>query len=224
MNFDELDDALEAAFADDSDDDDDDDEDDDDAYDDDDDEEDDEGEDDEGEDEGEPKAAPPSSAAPSGKYVPPAQRAAAAAAAARASGKSESEAKAAAALEDARRRVRGLMNRMGESNVANIVGEIAGIARDVPRRAVGDACTAEILKALVDGPRASEQYAAALAAFVAGVSGELGPELAARFGERRIIATPLAPPGTPGRRPTSAPCSRACTRAGSTRVASCTGS
>ena len=75
------------------------------------------------------------------------------------------------------------MNRMGESNVANIAGEIAGIARgDVPERAVGDACTAEILKALVDGPRASEQYAAALAAFVAGVSGELGPELAARFG------------------------------------------
>lgn len=27
---------------------------------------------------------------------------------------------------------------------------------------------------LVDGPRASEQYAAALAAFVAGMSGELG--------------------------------------------------
>ena len=190
VNFDELDDALEAAFADDSDDDDDDDdddEDDDDAYEDDDDEEDDEGEEDEGEEESEPKADPTtSSAAPSGKYVPPAQRAAAAAATTRASGKSESEAKAAAALEDARRRVRGLMNRMGESNVANIAGEIAGIARDVPRRAVGDACTAEILKALVDGPRASEQYAAALAAFVAGVSGELGPELAARFGRETL--------------------------------------
>jgi len=186
VNFDELDDALEAAFADDSEDDDDEEEDDDDAYDDDAYGDDDEGEEDEGEEDDEPKAAPPSSTAPSGKYVPPAQRAAAAAAAARASGKSESEAKAAAALEDARRRVRGLMNRMGESNVANVVGEIAGIARDAPRRAVGDACTAEILKALVDGPRASEQYAAALAAFVAGVSGELGPELGARFGRETL--------------------------------------
>ena len=79
-----------------------------------------------------------------------------------------------------------MMNRMGESNVANIVGEIAGIARDVPGAPAGDACTAEILKALVDGPRASEQYAAALAAFVAGVSGELGPELAARFGRETL--------------------------------------
>ena len=193
VNFDELDDALEAAFADDSDEDDDDEEDDDDAHDDadEDDDEDDEGEEEEAEEEeAEPKAAPIST--PSGKYVPPAQRAAAAAAAARAGGKSESEAKAAAALEDATRRVRGLMNRMGESNVANIAREIAGIARDVPRRAVGDACTAEILKALVDGPRASEQYAAALAAFVAGVSGELGPELAARFGRETLKALDIA--------------------------------
>ena len=69
--------------------------------------------------------------------------------------------------------VRGLMNRMGESNVANVANEIAQLSARIPRRAVGDACTKEILKALVDGPRASEQYAAALAAFVAGVSGEL---------------------------------------------------
>ena len=65
------------------------------------------------------------------------------------------------------------MNRMGESNVANVANEIAQLSARIPRRAVGDACTKEILKALVDGPRASEQYAAALAAFVAGVSGEL---------------------------------------------------
>ena len=51
---------------------------------------------------------------------------------------------------------------MGESNVANVANEIAQLSARIPRRAVGDACTKEILKALVDGPRASEQYAAAL--------------------------------------------------------------
>ena len=74
------------------------------------------------------------------------------------------------------------MNRMGESNVASIASEIAALSSRLPRRAVGDAATDEIVKALTEGPRASEQYAAALAAFVAGVSGELGPEMAERFG------------------------------------------
>ena len=58
----------------------------------------------------------------------------------------------------------------------------------LPRRSIGDACTGEILKALTDGPRASEQYASALAAFVAGVSGDLGPEVGARFGSAVVSA------------------------------------
>ena len=78
------------------------------------------------------------------------------------------------------------MNRMGESNVASIASEIAGLSSRLPRRAVGDAATDEIVKALTEGPRASEQYASALAAFVAGVSGELGPEMAARFGAAMV--------------------------------------
>ena len=129
---------------------------------------------------GESRAATPADSA--GKYVPPAIRAAKAAAAAKAAGLSESEAKSAADADAARRQVRGLMNRMGESNVASIASEIAALSSRLPRRAVGDAATDEIVKALTEGPRASEQYAAALAAFVAGVSGELGPEMAARFG------------------------------------------
>ena len=105
------------------------------------------------------------------------------------------------------------MNSMGESNGEHRRrnrGDRAG----VPRRAVGDACTAEILKALVDGPRASGSMPPR-SPFVAGVSGELGPDSRlssrgahklgrSRRGERQGGVQP------------SAPCSRACTRAGST--------
>ena len=134
--------------------------------------------------------------------------------------------KAAAALEDARRRVRGLMNRMGESSVANIVGEIVGMQAREREQWEVDAARRELAdEALVDAPAAApEQYAAALAAFVAGVSGGARP--AARFvrATLREIARRRLAPLNACMRPTSAPCSRACTRAGSTRVASCTGS
>ena len=104
-----------------------------------------------------------------GRYIPPAQRAAAAAAAA-AAAKIKSKPKDAAppGFDAAVRQIRGLMNRLGEANVPSIVSDVADLATRFPRRAVADAASEEILKALIDGPRASEQYAAALAAFVAG--------------------------------------------------------
>ena len=95
---------------------------------------------------------------------------------------SNADARAAADADSARRRVRGLMNRMGEANVFSIVSGVAALASSLPRRAVGDAATEEALKALVDGPRASSQYAAVIATFVAGIAGALGPEAGARFG------------------------------------------
>jgi hypothetical protein len=128
VDFDELDAALEAAFADDDSDNDDDDDDDGEEYEEgdseddedpfgmgpDDDEDDSEGEeeiddddddDDEEEEEEdeEPRAAP--AAAPAGKYIPPAQRAAMAAAAAKSAGKSADEIKAQQAVDDAARQV-----------------------------------------------------------------------------------------------------------------------
>ena len=131
-------------------------------------------------------SAPPSS---SGAYVPPARRAAmAAAASSAAKAKAPPSDPSDPSLASARRAVRGLMNRMGESNVAAIAERVCALSTTLPRRAVGDAASAEIVAALRDGPRASERYCCALAAFVAAASGELGPEVGARFGAR-LLAT-----------------------------------
>ena len=127
----------------------------------------DEEEDEEEEEEKEVKAAPAPSAA---KYIPPAQRALMAAAAGKSPG-----------FEQCARQIRGLMNRMGEANVAGIVNDVAELAQKFPRLEVCDAATKEIIIALTEGPRASDQYSAAVACFVAGLAGSIGPEAGARF-------------------------------------------
>ena len=137
---------------------------------------------DSGEEDAEPISTAPTPLTPGGKYVPPALRAAMAAEAAKASGTSFSDSKLEVDKQSATRQVRGLMNRMGESNVPSIVTSIAALASSLPRRTVGDAATSEAVKALNEGLRVSSQYAAAVAAFVAGLSGALGPEVGARFG------------------------------------------
>ena len=87
-----------------------------------------------------------------------------------------------ASFETQRRIIRGLLNRLGEANVANIVAEISAVAREHPRKTVGDCVSEELVrKALAEGPKASESYCAAIACLVAGCSGEIGPEFAARF-------------------------------------------
>ncbi|CAL6357150.1 unnamed protein product [Bathycoccus prasinos] len=125
------------------------------------------------------------------KYVPPAQRAAMKAAA-EAAPETENynkskKSKTARDIDDPsfetqRRIIRGLLNRLGEANVANIVAEISAVAREHPRKTVGDCVSEELVhKALAEGPKASESYCAAIACLVAGCSGEIGPEFAARF-------------------------------------------
>jgi len=84
------------------------------------------------------KAAPAPSAA---KYIPPAQRALMAAAAGKSPG-----------YEQCARQIRGLMNRMGEANVAGIVNDEAELAQKFPRLEVCDAATKEIIIALTGGP------------------------------------------------------------------------
>ena len=106
-----------------------------------------------------------------GKYIPPAQRALMAAAAGKSPG-----------FEQCARQIRGLMNRMGEANVAGIVNDVSDLAQKYPRLEVCDAATKEIMVALTEGPRASDQYSAAIAGFVAGIAGSIGPEAGARFG------------------------------------------
>jgi nucleolar MIF4G domain-containing protein 1 len=128
------------------------------------------------------------------KYVPPAQRAARKAAEEAQkkndeNNKKKSKKKSSTddiddpSFETQRRVIRGLLNRLGEANVANVVREISAIAREHPRKTVGDCVSYELVhKALAEGPKASDSYCAAIACLVAGCSGEIGPEFAARFG------------------------------------------
>ncbi|CAM0943715.1 unnamed protein product [Alopecurus aequalis] len=101
------------------------------------------------------------------KYVPPSLRAV-----------SSSEAEEISVL---RRRVRGLLNRLSESNVESITQEIAALFRSVPRgvgcQLIGD----EVLASCSRGPRGNEQYAAVFAAFIAGMTCLVGMDFSAKI-------------------------------------------
>ncbi|CAD6334641.1 unnamed protein product [Miscanthus lutarioriparius] len=92
-----------------------------------------------------------------GKYVPPSLRNAS---------NSESE-----EIAQMCRRVRGLLNRLSESNVESITQEIATLFRSVPRSVGSQIIRDEVLASCSRGPRGNEQYAAVFAAFVAGLVG-----------------------------------------------------
>ena len=71
--------------------------------------------------------------ASSQKYVPPAARAAAAAASDKAS--------------QVQRRVRGLLNRMSDSNLPGIVSDVLQLTEQEGERTIADAVTSELLQA-----------------------------------------------------------------------------
>ncbi|TKW24263.1 hypothetical protein SEVIR_3G041200v4 [Setaria viridis] len=102
-----------------------------------------------------------------GKYVPPSLRAAS---------NSESE-----EIAQMRRRVRGLLNRLSESNVESITQEIATLFRSVPRSVGSQIIGDEVLASCSRGPRGNEQYAAVFAAFVAGMSCLVGLDFSAKI-------------------------------------------
>ncbi|KMZ76084.1 hypothetical protein ZOSMA_107G00820 [Zostera marina] len=84
-------------------------------------------------------------------------------------------------LSHVRRRVRGLLNRLSESNLESIVQEIASLLRSVSR---GDGCQIiqhEVLSSVSNGPRGNEQYAAVFAAFVAGMACSIGIDFSAKL-------------------------------------------
>ncbi|XP_052155498.1 uncharacterized protein LOC127773471 [Oryza glaberrima] len=101
------------------------------------------------------------------KYVPPSLRA---------TSNSESE-----EIAQIRRRVRGLLNRLSESNVESITQEIAALFSSVPRstgcQVIGD----EVLASCSRGPRGNEQYAAVFASFVAGMASLVGIDFSAKI-------------------------------------------
>ncbi|CAL4938727.1 unnamed protein product [Urochloa decumbens] len=102
-----------------------------------------------------------------GKYVPPSLRAAS---------NPESE-----EIAQMRRRVRGLLNRLSESNVESITQEIATLFRSVPRSVGSQIIGDEVLASCSRGPRGNEQYAAVFAAFVAGMACLVGIDFSAKI-------------------------------------------
>uniref|UniRef100_A0ACD5W238 Uncharacterized protein n=1 Tax=Avena sativa TaxID=4498 RepID=A0ACD5W238_AVESA len=101
------------------------------------------------------------------KYVPPSLRAI-----------PSSEAEEISVL---RRRVRGLLNRLSESNVESITQEIAALLRSVPRGVGCELIGDEVLASCSRGPRGNEQYAAVFAAFVAGMTCLVGMDFSAKI-------------------------------------------
>ncbi|KAL6509540.1 hypothetical protein OROGR_022850 [Orobanche gracilis] len=69
-----------------------------------------------------------------------------------------------------RKRVRGLLNRLSESNVESITGEIYNLFPSVGRTVGSQIVCEEVVASCSGGPRGNEQYAAIFAAFVAGMA------------------------------------------------------
>ncbi|XP_048127454.1 nucleolar MIF4G domain-containing protein 1 isoform X2 [Rhodamnia argentea] len=80
-----------------------------------------------------------------------------------------------------RRRIRGLLNRLSESNVESITGEIATLYSSVGRTAGSNIITEEVLASCSGGPRGNEQYAAVFASFVAGMTCLVGIDFSAKL-------------------------------------------
>lgn len=80
-----------------------------------------------------------------------------------------------------RRRVRGLLNRLSESNVESITGEISMVFQSVSRAVASEIFSEEVLASCSGGPRGNEQYAAVFAAFVAGMACMVGIDFGARL-------------------------------------------
>lgn len=80
-----------------------------------------------------------------------------------------------------RRRVRGLLNRLSESNVESITGEVSTIVQSVGRSVGSQIIIEEVLESCSGGPRGNEQYAATFAAFVAGMACLVGIDFGAKL-------------------------------------------
>ncbi|KAF5751439.1 MIF4G domain and MA3 domain-containing protein isoform 6 [Tripterygium wilfordii] len=80
-----------------------------------------------------------------------------------------------------RRRVRGLLNRLSESNIESVTAEIASIFHSVSRSVSSQIFSEEVLASCSNGPRGNEQYAAVFAAFVAGIACSVGIDFGAKL-------------------------------------------
>lgn len=80
-----------------------------------------------------------------------------------------------------RRRVRGLLNRLSETNVESITGEVSTVIQSVGRSVGCQIICEEILESCLKGPRGNEQYAAVFAAFIAGLACLVGIGFSAKL-------------------------------------------
>ncbi|KAB1212753.1 Suppressor of glycerol defect protein 1 [Morella rubra] len=80
-----------------------------------------------------------------------------------------------------RQHIRGLLNRLSESNVESITGEISTILLSIARAAASQIVSEEILASCSGGPRSNEQYAAVFGAFVAGMACLVGIDFSAKL-------------------------------------------
>lgn len=80
-----------------------------------------------------------------------------------------------------RRHVRGLLNRLSESNVESMTGEISTILLSIARSAASQIISEEVLASCSGGPRGNEQYAAVFGAFVAGMTCLVGIDFGAKL-------------------------------------------
>ncbi|KAK2984666.1 hypothetical protein RJ640_006649 [Escallonia rubra] len=80
-----------------------------------------------------------------------------------------------------RRRVRGLLNRLSESNVEAVTGEVSAIFQSVQRSVGSQIIIEEVLASCSGGPRGNEQHSAVFAAFVAGMACMVGIDFGAKL-------------------------------------------
>lgn len=84
-------------------------------------------------------------------------------------------------LSQIRRRIRGLLNRLSESNVESVTEEVATIFRSLPRSVSCQIINEEVVVSCSKGPRGNEQYAAVFAAFIAGMACLVGIDCSAKL-------------------------------------------
>lgn len=80
------------------------------------------------------------------------------------------------------RQIRGLLNRMAESNMVRIVEQISTLYQNEGRSLVSNAVASELISASAEGPRATQRFAAVAAALISGLAGlNKSQELVASF-------------------------------------------
>ncbi|CAH1445456.1 unnamed protein product [Lactuca virosa] len=80
-----------------------------------------------------------------------------------------------------RKRVRGLLNRLSESNVEGITMEMSSIFHSIARGVGAQIISEEILASCAGGPRGNEQYASVFSALVAGLACLVGIDFGAKL-------------------------------------------